>query len=93
MADADDRQFSVLLFVIGDDEGATSQADALKSLLFENEHSQNVLRVIDLSRTPEDALTYDILAIPTIIREQPKPAVRIVGDLSDKNRVWSLLTR
>ncbi|NNE24596.1 MAG: hypothetical protein HKN11_18505 [Rhizobiales bacterium] len=48
--------------------------------------------MIDLLDNPDSAIDTDILAIPTLIRRSPRPFLRIVGEMSDSERVWGLLT-
>jgi circadian clock protein KaiB len=45
------------------------------------------LDVIDLYQHPEMARGAEIVVIPTLIKEQPLPVRRIIGDLSDEDRV------
>ena len=45
------------------------------------------LEVIDLVRTPQLAQGDQILAIPTLVRSIPKPARKIIGDLSNTEKV------
>jgi len=45
------------------------------------------LQVIDISATPEIAAVEQVLAIPMLVRKVPQPHRRIVGDLSDTDRV------
>ena len=49
------------------------------------------LEVIDIYQEPGRASEADIIAAPTLIKEEPLPAVRVVGDLSDRNKVISHL--
>jgi circadian clock protein KaiB len=43
--------------------------------------------VIDLLKNPQLASGDQILAIPTLVRKLPSPARRIIGDLSNTERV------
>ncbi|WP_342348785.1 circadian clock KaiB family protein [uncultured Nitrospira sp.] len=45
------------------------------------------LQIIDLYHTPSAARANQIFAAPTLIKELPLPSCRIVGDLSQKDRV------
>ncbi|MGM0739916.1 MAG: circadian clock KaiB family protein, partial [Bacteroidota bacterium] len=45
------------------------------------------LEVIDLSQNPEQARKYQILAVPTLLKELPLPLRKVVGDLSEKEKV------
>lgn len=45
------------------------------------------LEVIDVYQHPDRAVAEQIVATPTLIRIEPLPSVRLVGDLSDRRRV------
>jgi circadian clock protein KaiB len=45
------------------------------------------IEVIDLMRNPELAKDDQIVAIPTLVRKLPEPARRIIGDLSETDKV------
>src|ERR1700730_9169751 len=45
------------------------------------------LEVIDLLKSPQLAEKDEIFAIPTLVRKIPKPLKRIIGDLSNKEKV------
>jgi circadian clock protein KaiB len=45
------------------------------------------LDVVDLYQQPALATRDDVVAAPTLVRTEPGPVLRIVGDLSDEGRV------
>ena len=45
------------------------------------------LEVIDLYQQPELAKAQEIVVAPTLIKTFPEPVRKILGDLSDKERV------
>lgn len=45
------------------------------------------IQVIDLVENPQLSKGDQILAIPTLVRKLPRPVRKIIGDLSDTNRV------
>lgn len=45
------------------------------------------IEIIDLLKSPELAEHDQIFAIPTLVRKVPKPLRKIIGDLSDKEKV------
>jgi circadian clock protein KaiB len=45
------------------------------------------IEVVDLLENPRLAVGDQILAVPTVVRKLPQPIRRIVGDLSDTDRV------
>lgn len=49
------------------------------------------LEVIDIYQEPGRASQADIIAAPTLIKEEPSPQSRMVGDLSDRDKVISHL--
>jgi len=53
----------------------------------ENLQGRYELEVIDLYQQPKLAQGEQIIAVPTLIRTLPEPLRRIIGDLSDTERV------
>lgn len=49
------------------------------------------LEVIDVLESPQVAEEHKILATPTLVKEMPPPARRIIGDLSEENKVVAVL--
>ena len=49
------------------------------------------LEVIDIYQEPGRASEADIIAAPTLIKEEPLPMRRLIGDLSDRAKVISNL--
>jgi len=50
-----------------------------------------VLSVVDLHEDPEAVLRNNVLVAPTLIRDMPLPSRRVVGDLSQAERVRAAL--
>jgi circadian clock protein KaiB len=59
----------------------------LKRICEEHLAGRYQIEVIDLMRHPELAQTDQIIALPTLVRKLPEPIKRIVGDLSNSERV------
>jgi circadian clock protein KaiB len=79
--------FDLRLYVAG--QTAKSRA-ALKNLrLICETHlaGQYRIEVIDLLKTPQLAAGDQILAVPTLVRRLPEPIKKIIGDLSNEERV------
>lgn len=45
------------------------------------------LQVVDIYQDPEAAREHQVVAAPTLVKLLPEPARRIIGDLSDSERV------
>ncbi|RIL04552.1 MAG: hypothetical protein DCC71_13690 [Proteobacteria bacterium] len=59
----------------------------LKRFCEEHLEDRYRIEVIDLVETPQLAAEDQILAIPTLVRRIPKPLRKIIGDLSETERV------
>lgn len=49
------------------------------------------IETIDITMNKEATIHYQIVAIPTLIKTGPEPMRTIVGDLSDTNKVLTIL--
>jgi circadian clock protein KaiB len=59
----------------------------LKKICEEHLAGQYEIEVIDLLKHPQLASGDQILAIPTLVRKLPQPIKKIIGDLSNTERV------
>lgn len=61
-------------------------------LVFEKELAEPyTLEVIDILDHPQKAIDDEIFATPTLVRVEPLPVKKIMGDLSDRKVVWEKL--
>jgi circadian clock protein KaiB len=84
---ADGRLIELRLYVAGQTPKSLTALANLKKICAEHLDGQYKLHVIDLVKTPQLAQNDQILAIPTLVRKLPEPIRKIIGDLSDENRV------
>jgi circadian clock protein KaiB len=75
------------LYVAGQTPKSLIALKNLKKICEEYLHGRYRLHVIDLVKTPQLAHDDQILAIPTLVRNLPEPMRKIIGDLSDTQRV------
>lgn len=75
------------LYVAGMTPAAIRALDNLRSLC--EEHLQGIykIQVIDLLEKPKLASGDQIIAVPTLVRRLPTPVKKIIGDLSNTDRV------
>jgi circadian clock protein KaiB len=79
--------YDLRLYVAGQTaKSLTARANLLK-LCEQHLAGRFTLQVIDLLEHPDLARVDQILAIPTLVRRQPAPVKKIIGDLSDTQRV------
>jgi circadian clock protein KaiB len=84
---ANGRLLELRLYVAGQTPKSLAALANLKKICAEHLDGQYRLQVIDLLKTPQLAHNDQILAIPTLVRKLPEPIRKIIGDLSDQNRV------
>jgi len=75
------------LYVAGQTPKSLVALKNLKKICEEHLQGHYRLHVIDLVKTPQLAQDDQILAIPTLVRNLPQPIRKIIGDLSDTQRV------
>jgi circadian clock protein KaiB len=79
--------YRLRLFVSGSSPRSTRAIQNIRALCEENLHGRYDLEVIDIYQHPEDAKPEQIIVTPTLVRKLPLPLRKIIGDLSDKERV------
>jgi circadian clock protein KaiB len=75
------------LYVAGQTPKSLAALSNLKKICDEHLAGRYKLHVIDLVKTPQLARGDQILAIPTLVKNLPVPIRKIIGDLSDFERV------
>ncbi len=75
------------LYVAGQTPKSMKALANLKSLCENHLAGSYDIEVIDLMENPKLAAGDQILAIPTLVRRLPEPVRKIIGDLSDEQRV------
>src|ERR1700719_3423095 len=81
------RYVELRLYVAGQTPKSLAALANLKKICTEHLQGRYKLHVIDLVKTPQLAQGDQILAIPTLVRNLPVPIRKIIGDLSDVERV------
>jgi len=75
------------LYVAGQTPRSLQALSNLRRICDEHLAGHYRVEVIDLLQKPQLAAGDQILAIPTLVRALPKPARRIIGDLSNTEKV------
>lgn len=75
------------LYITGMNQRAERAIANLRRICEEELHGQYELVLIDILERPQLAEDEKILATPTLIKELPAPMRRIIGDLSDTEKV------
>lgn len=79
------------LFVSGNNIATHKTLETIHQLLEQGLKHPYTLKVIDISKHPEEAEIDQISATPTLVRVYPQPVRRIIGELEDWQRILQLL--
>ena len=79
--------YELRLYVAGQTPKSVTALSNLKKYCEEFLKGRYKIEVIDLLKHPQLAEGDQILAIPTLVRKVPVPIRKIIGDLSNKERV------
>jgi len=84
---SDEKQWELKLYVAGQTPKSLTAFANLKKICEEHLQGKYRIEVIDLVENPRLAEGDQILAIPTLVRKLPEPIKKIIGDLSNTERV------
>jgi len=83
----DANRWNLRLYVAGQTPRSLTAFKNLKDICEEYLKGQYHIEVVDLMENPTLARGDQILAIPTLVRQLPQPIRKIIGDLSNTERV------
>lgn len=86
-ADVDRSFWRLRLYVAGQTPNSLKAFANLKKLCEEHLAGRYDIEVIDLLENPKLAAGDQIIAIPTLVRKLPPPMRKIIGDLSNTERM------
>ena len=83
----DSERWDLRLYVAGQTPKSVRAIDNLKRICVEHLEGRYSIEVIDLLEQPQLGEGDQILALPTLVRRLPEPIKKIIGDLSNEERV------
>jgi circadian clock protein KaiB len=81
------ERYVLRLYVTGMTPRSTEAFAAIKALCEDRLQGRYDLEVIDIYQHPQLAIDEQIIAVPTLVKKLPAPLRRLVGDLSNVERV------
>ena len=87
VSDPGSKKYVLRLYVTGTTNRSVLALTNLKKICEEYIGGRYELEVIDLYQMPGLAIDEQIIAAPTLIKKLPLPFRRIIGDMSDKEKV------
>ena len=83
----DPAQWHLRLYVAGQTAKSILAIANLKAICETHLAGHYDIEIVDLLATPQLAAGDQILAVPTLVRKLPEPIKKIIGDLSNEERV------
>lgn len=80
-------RFQLKLYITGASPRAATAIANLRRICEDELHGEYELEIVDVLEHPEAAENDRILATPTLVKNLPPPLRRVIGDLSDKDKV------
>ncbi|HEX5462724.1 MAG TPA: circadian clock KaiB family protein [Steroidobacteraceae bacterium] len=84
---AQEERFVLRLYIAGQTPKCVRAFTNLKQICEEYLADRYRIEIIDLLENPQLARGDQILAVPTLVRQLPEPVKKIIGDLSNTERV------
>lgn len=81
------KTYVLKLYVAGNTSNSVRALKTLKDILEQEFQGVYALKVIDVLKNPQLAEEDKILATPTLAKVLPPPVRKIIGDLSDREKV------
>ena len=80
-------RYVMTLFVTGASRLSLQAVSRVREFCEEELNGNYDLEVVDLYRAPERAREAQVIAAPTLLRDNPPPVRRVIGDMSDRGRL------
>jgi len=80
-------EWQLLLYIAGQTPKSITALANVKKYAEEHLKGKYSIEIIDLLKNPQLAEGDQILAVPTLVRKFPEPIRKIIGDLSNEERV------
>ena len=87
LEDAQTTRYLLKLYVSGTTPRSSTAIANIKKICEDELQGRYDLEIIDVYQQPQLAGDEQIIAAPTLIKKLPLPLRRVIGDLSDKERV------
>ncbi|HUA65630.1 MAG TPA: circadian clock KaiB family protein [Alphaproteobacteria bacterium] len=84
---AKENEWRLRLYVAGETQRSLTAFANLKRICEEHLPNRYSIEVVDLLKQPHLAQSDQIVALPTLVRKLPAPIRRVIGDLSNHDRV------
>lgn len=84
---ATDKKFVLKLFVSGATARSSRAVENIRNFCEEHLQGRYELEIVDIYQQPELLEKDQVIAAPTLIKELPPPIRKLIGDMSDVDRI------
>ncbi|MEX2235408.1 MAG: circadian clock protein KaiB [Cyclobacteriaceae bacterium] len=81
------KKYELRLYIAGNTSKSATALENLKKYCEQHLKDQYSIEIIDLLKNPQLAEGDQILAVPTLVKKVPEPVRKIIGDLSNEEKV------
>ncbi|RYZ39190.1 MAG: circadian clock protein KaiB [Sphingobacteriales bacterium] len=85
--EAEQECYVLKLYITGLTPNSRRAVENIKNICEEHLQGRYQLEVVDIYQQPELAKKEQIVAVPTLIKQLPSPLRRLIGDMSDTEKV------
>jgi circadian clock protein KaiB len=82
-----DKKFVLKLYVSGATRRSSKAIENIRNFCEEHLKGRYELEIIDIYQQPQLLKDEEVLAAPTLIKELPPPLRRLIGDMSDREKI------
>jgi circadian clock protein KaiB len=87
MSGSGPSEYQLRLYIAGQTAKSVAALTNLRRICESHLAGRYRIEVVDLLANPTLAVGDQILAVPTLVRQLPEPIIKIIGDLSNEERV------
>jgi circadian clock protein KaiB len=87
-----ETEYILSLYVTGMSPGSLKAIENLKSICEKYLRGKYHLKITDILKYPETMYENDLIASPTLIKRAPAPVKKLIGDMSNREKVLKLLS-
>ena len=84
---AGEARYELVLYIAGTTPQSVAALETLVAVCSERIAGRYELVVVDVYQEPARAKEDQVIAVPTLVKKQPQPLRRLIGDLSDRKQL------
>lgn len=81
------EKYNLQLFITGASPNSVRAINNIRAICEQHLKGRYILEIIDVYQIPDRARHEQIIALPTLIKKGPAPERRLIGDMSETNKV------